>query len=62
MKIPIPPLHEQQRIESKIIEGDERIAKEDAYRSKLVQVKKGLMRDLITGEVRVRVPMEESRC
>lgn len=55
MKIPAPPLHEQQRIESILIEWGERINREERYCKKLMKIKGGLMHDLLTGEVRVKV-------
>jgi len=49
----LPSLPEQQRIASILTAADDRIEKEEAYRDKLVEMKKGLMADLLTGKVRV---------
>lgn len=57
-KILIPPLSEQRHIAEILSSADERIEKEEAYRYKLLQIKKGLMQDLLTGKVRVKVPQE----
>lgn len=51
--IPYPTLPEQHRIAEILTAADERIEKEEAYREKLQQIKKGLMQDLLTGRVRV---------
>jgi type I restriction enzyme S subunit len=53
--ISIPPLPEQKRIAEILTSADNRIEKEEAYRDKLLQMKKGLMQDLLTGRVRVTV-------
>jgi type I restriction enzyme S subunit len=55
LKIPIPPLPEQKRIAEILTTADNRIEKEESYRDKLLQMKKGLMQDLLTGRVRVTV-------
>ena len=49
----LPSLPEQHRISAVLTESDERIQKEESYREKLVEMKKGLMDDLLTGRVRV---------
>lgn len=51
---PLPPLQEQRRIAEILTAADQRIEKEEAYRDKLLQLKKGLMQDLLTGKVRVK--------
>jgi len=51
--IPLPPLPEQQRIAEILSQIDNVIEKEEAYKQKLEQIKKGLMEDLLTGKVRV---------
>ncbi len=51
--IPLPPLPEQKRIAKILTAADQRIEKEEAYKSKLLEIKKGLMSDLLTGRVRV---------
>ena len=54
LQIPLPPLQEQRRIAEILTAADQRIEKEEAYRDKLLQLKKGLMQDLLTGKVRVK--------
>ncbi|MGB9821758.1 MAG: restriction endonuclease subunit S [Pseudothermotoga sp.] len=53
LQIPLPPLPEQQRIAEILSQIDNVIEKEEAYKQKLEQIKKGLMEDLLTGRVRV---------
>lgn len=53
-QISLPPLPEQHRIAEILTAADQRIEKEEAYRNKLLQLKKGLMQDLLTGKVRVK--------
>lgn len=54
LRFGIPPLQEQHRIAEILAAADQRIEKEEAYRDKLLQLKKGLMQDLLTGKVRVK--------
>ncbi len=53
--IPLPPLHEQQIIARIISQVDQVIEKEKNYKQKLERIKKGLMEDLLTGKVRVKI-------
>ncbi|MFW6027110.1 MAG: restriction endonuclease subunit S, partial [Candidatus Woesearchaeota archaeon] len=53
LKIPLPPLPEQEKIAEILSSVDERIEKEQEYKEKLQELKKGLMQDLLTGKVRV---------
>ncbi|AFV22843.1 type I restriction-modification system, S subunit [Methanolobus psychrophilus R15] len=55
VKIPIPPLSEQQQIASIISKVDEQITDNKNYLSYLKELKQGLMQDLLTGKVRVKV-------
>ena len=57
--IPLPSLAEQQRIAEILLQIDEVIEKEQAYKEKLEGIKKGLMEDLLTGKVRVNHLIEE---
>ena len=58
IQIPLPPLPEQRRIAEILTAADDRIEKEEAYRDKLLQIKKGLMQDLLTGKVRTKAGAE----
>lgn len=49
----LPPLLEQKKIASILSSVDEKIQKEQEYKQKLQELKKGLMQDLLTGKVRV---------
>jgi type I restriction enzyme, S subunit len=53
------PQREQSRIMDRLEHQQARIRAEQAYRDKLVLLKKGLMQDLLTGRVRVPVPETE---
>ncbi len=55
IKIPLPPLPEQKRIAQILSQIDHTIEKETAYKEKLQHIKKGLMEDLLTGKVRVKI-------
>ena len=55
IEIPLPSLSEQKKIASIISSIDKRIEREQQYKSKLEQLKRGLMQDLLTGKVRVKV-------
>jgi len=57
--IPLPPLHEQQRIAEILSQIDQTIEKEQQYKEKLQKIKQGLMQDLLTGKVRVNHLVEE---
>lgn len=53
LKIPVPPEEEQERIGEILDTVDSNQAKERETKFKLKQVKRGLMQDLLTGNVRV---------
>ena len=57
-----PAIEEQGRIASVIDAHEAKIHKEQQYLNKLKLQKKGLMHDLLTGKVRVRVPEGQARC
>ena len=59
IKIPLPPLPEQQRIAAILSQIDEVIEKETQYKEKLERLKKGLMEDLLTGKVEVNHLIKE---
>jgi len=61
IKIPLPPLPEQQRIASVLSQIDEVIEREQKYKEKLERIKKGLMEDLLSGKVRVNHLIEETK-
>jgi type I restriction enzyme S subunit len=52
---PVAPLPEQQKIAAILSSVDEKIEKEEQYKSQLEKLKKGLMHDLLTGNVRVKI-------
>ncbi len=54
-KIAIPPLLEQQKIASILSSINEKIEKEQHYITHLEHLKKGLMQNLLTGKIRVKV-------
>jgi type I restriction enzyme S subunit len=55
IKVPYPPLKEQQKI-SKILKScEDRLERERQYRIHLSTLKHGLMQDLLTGRIRVNV-------
>jgi len=55
LKLPIPPLKEQQKIASILSNVDSQIQKQQEYKSHLEFLKKGLMQKLLTGKIRVKV-------
>lgn len=55
LSIPLPPLLEQKKITEILSSVDESIQKEKEKKEQLELVKKGLMQDLLTGKVRVKV-------
>lgn len=55
LKIPLPPLAEQERIAEILSKVDEKIETERSRKQKLEELKKGLMQNLLTGKIRVRI-------
>lgn len=55
IKIPLPPLHEQEKIAEILSKIDELKLKEVKRKEKLQNIKKGLMNDLLTGKRMVKV-------
>lgn len=55
LKVPVPPLLEQRKISSVLFSMDEKTEKERHRKERLEKLKKGLMQDLLTGRVRVKV-------
>lgn len=55
MKLPLSSRHEQDKIVAVLSEVDAKIKKEQAFKSELERLKKGLMQVLLTGKVRVKV-------
>jgi len=60
VKLPLPPLPEQQKIAEILSSVDDFIESLRARREKLVKLKQGLMEDLLTGKRRVKVDDEEA--
>ena len=58
IKIPTPPLQEQAKIASILSRVDACIQKNQEYKKKLEQLKKGLMQKLLTGQIRVKIDTE----
>lgn len=59
LKIPLPPIFEQQKIAEILFTVDKRIELGRKRKEKLERVKKGMMNDLLTGRKRVRLKHEE---
>jgi len=55
IKIPLPPLEEQQKIAQILQSIDQRIEKEEKYKNALQNLFKSLLHNLMTGKIRVRV-------
>ena len=55
IKVPIPPLTEQQKIASILSGVDAHIQKNQEYKEKMQILKKGLMQKLLTGKIRVNI-------
>ena len=55
IKIPLPPLHEQQKIAEILSTVDKKLELEKERKEKLERIKNGLMNDLLTGRRRVKV-------
>jgi len=55
LQLPLPPLHEQRHIVNILSYFDETLKAEHAKLQQNFKVKKGLMQDLLTGSVRVKV-------
>ncbi len=58
IKIPLPPLHEQQKIAEILSTVDKKLELERKRKEKLERIKKGLMNDLLTGRKRVKIDKE----
>ena len=54
LRLPLPPLPEQELIADVLNVHDTRIRTEEAYRDKLKLQKQGLMHDLLAGKVQVK--------
>ncbi len=59
IRIPLPPLNEQQKIVNMLITFDKWIKLEKKRKEKLERLKKGLMNLLLTGRIRVKVVKQE---
>lgn len=58
--VSLPKKTEQSRIASVLSSADEAIEKEEAYKNKLLAIKRGLMADLLSGKVRVNKLIREA--
>ena len=59
IKIPLPPLKEQIKMSKILTQIDKELDFENNWQSKLVELKKGLMQELLTGKKRVKVDDSE---
>ncbi len=59
LSIALPPIEEQRKIASVLLTLDDKIQKEKEYFDKLQEIKSGVMQNLLTGLVRVKVDKEE---
>jgi type I restriction enzyme, S subunit len=55
MMIPVPKIEEQQKIASILSTVDEQIEVYEQEKAKYEELKKGLMQQLLTGKVRVKI-------
>ncbi|MEM2425154.1 MAG: restriction endonuclease subunit S, partial [Candidatus Bathyarchaeia archaeon] len=55
LKIPLPPIEEQQAIVSTILSNDNVLKFQRNEKAKLERIKQGLMDLLLTGKIRIRV-------
>jgi type I restriction enzyme S subunit len=55
IKIPLPPLQEQQKIADILLTVDHKLEAERKEKAKLERIKQGLMDLLLTGKIRVRL-------
>jgi len=54
LQLPLPSLEEQNKIVNILTETDTKLQQEQAHKTQLEQLKKGLMQQLLTGKVRVK--------
>ena len=59
ISVPIPSIDEQRKIVEIISLSDKKLENEEAYKTELEQLKRGLMQVLLTGKVRVKVNEKE---
>mgnify|MGYP000664893003 CR=1 FL=1 len=55
IKIPLPPLYEQQKIADTILAVDRKLEFERSEKARLERIKQSLMDLLLTGKIRIRV-------
>lgn len=55
LKIPLPSLQEQEKISSTLLQYDSKLLNDNQYLKELKNLKSGLMQQLLTGQVRVKV-------
>ena len=60
-RLPLPPIREQERIAAALEKADRQICAVARQEELLVELKRGLMQDLLTGKVRVPATVEVAR-
>ena len=58
VKVPVPPINEQHKIAEQLSSVDRIFVTEEDYLHELFKIKRGLMQDLLTGHVRVKLDGE----
>lgn len=61
IKIPLPPIDEQLKISAAIMQLEDKICIENNFKIHLKQLKNGLMQDLLTGRIRVKLCPQQSQ-
>lgn len=54
-KVPVPPIETQKKIAHTFTSIDERVKKNNLLKNKLLELKKGLVSDLLNGSKRVKI-------
>ena len=61
LRLPLPPIHEQECIAAALEKADDQIDATVEKEALLIKLKRGLMQDLLTGNVRVPATLEVAR-